>query len=214
MTRSCRRFLAVSLLLSAPWGATSAVAEPSPPNATVPPCISLVGSYAGVPAHAAGQFYVVMRDLANNPMPDAVITIDLSNIPELQLCADQLDPDVVVNCPLKTVSKRTDATGTAFFTILGRSHGAAVTLQHAGRVFANGSLIAAPTVSAFDLDGAAGIGVNDLSVWLTDFGTPGNPAFGRSDFDCSGTVGINDFSILLTAYGRGDQLESCTGSCP
>ena len=48
-------------------------------------------------------------------------------------------------------------------------------------------LIGSPTVAAYDLDGASGVGANDLSAWLTDFGS-GQP-YGRSDFDCSGGVG-------------------------
>ncbi len=67
---------------------------------------------------------------------------------------------------------------------------------------------------AMDVDCANGGGGNDLSVWLTDFGTLGSPAFGRSDFDCSGDVGINDFSVLLTAFGRGTQVQSCGAACP
>ena len=110
----------------------------------------------------------------------------------------------------------TAADGSASFTLLGGSNGTgnAVTLQGAGRVFANGSQIGNPTVSAFDLDGENGVGINDLSVWLGDFGTPNNPAFGRSDFDCNHADGINDFSVLLSAFGSLAQTESCTASCP
>jgi hypothetical protein len=69
-------------------------------------------------------------------------------------------------------------------------------------------------VSAYDLDGTGGVTINDLSVWITDFGTFGNPAFGRSDFDCSGGVGINDMSVWLSAFGAGAQIESCGAICP
>ena len=82
------------------------------------------------------------------------------------------------------------------------------------KIYENGTLIGSPTACTFDLDGSDGVGVNDLSVWLTDFGALGNPAFGRSDFDCSGSVGINDFSVWLTAFGRGDQAQSCGATCP
>ena len=65
-----------------------------------------------------------------------------------------------------------------------------------------------------EVPGANGQGVNDLSAWLTDFSTLGNPAFGRSDYDCSGSVGINDLSVWLTVYGSGLQAQSCSGTCP
>jgi hypothetical protein len=185
-------------------------------NSTVPSCISLVGAAGGVPAQSAGGFTVTVRDLANNPVAGAMIVVDLSGCPDLHFCADQLDPGVIVNCAAKTVSRPSAADGTAHFTLLGGSNGAgnAVELLGSGNIFANGTLIARPTVSAYDLDGANGVGINDLSAWLVDFGTANNPAFGRSDFDCSGSVGANDFSVWLTAYGRADQLTSCGASCP
>jgi hypothetical protein len=69
-------------------------------------------------------------------------------------------------------------------------------------------------VSAFDLDGVVGVAINDFSVWLQDFGTSGNPPFGRSDFDGSGSVGVNDLSVWLTAFGTGAQAQSCGATCP
>src|SRR5215470_15453966 len=71
---------------------------PSSVNSTVPTLVRLVGASASVPDAAAGQFKVVARDLANNPMPNFAITIDLSNCPDLELCSDQLDASEVVNC--------------------------------------------------------------------------------------------------------------------
>jgi len=191
-------------------------AEPSPENSTSPPCIWLVGTSGNVPAHGAGEFQVIVRDLANNPLVGAHVVIDLSGCPDLHLCADQLDPAMDVDCANKRVGKFTDEAGMARFTLLGGSNGAghAVELIGAGRVYEDGVLIGSPTVSAYDLDGSGGVGINDLSVWITDFGTFGNPAFGRSDYDCSGGVGINDLSVWMTAFGSGTQLQSCGASCP
>ena len=208
----------LALLLGVPGLVLAQPCTPPPDhgNSTVPACFSLVGTAGGLPAHAFGRFQVVVRDAANNPCSGARVTVDLSGCPDLHLCADQLDPAVVVNCGAKTATSLSAADGTVNFTLLGGSNGTgnAVTLLGGARIYQNGSLIAGPTVSAFDLDGVNGVGINDLSVWLTDFGTFGNPAFGRSDFDCSGTVGINDFSVWLTAYGRGDQIQSCGATCP
>jgi len=202
--------LALALVLAAPCLAT---AEPSPPNSTTPSCISLVGSSGGVAA-AAGQFTVVIRDLANNPIPGARVTIDVSGHPDLHLCADQLDAAMSVDCVHGTVSKLTDAAGSVQFTLLGGSNGAggAVTLLGGGRIYWEGTLIAFPTVSAFDLDGSSGVGANDLSAWLTDFGS-GND-YGRCDYDCSGGVGANDLSLWLTVFGSGEMAESCGTNCP
>jgi len=182
---------------------------------TVPPCFSLVGSATGVP-DTHGQFTVVVRDLANNPLNGASVVIDLSNAHDLRICSDQLDAGALVNCAAKTTRKFTDVTGSVTFIVLGGSNGGgnASTLLGGGRIFANGTLIGSPTVSAFDLDGANGVGVNDLSVWLGDFGTAGNPAFGRSDYDCSGSVGVNDLSVWLGEFGAATSTASCTVSCP
>jgi hypothetical protein len=183
-------------------------------NSTAPSCITLVGSLAGTPAASFGQFTVVVRDLANNPLAGAMVTIDVSGAIDLAICSDQHDPGAIVNCAYGTVSKRTAADGSVSFTMLGHSNGSgnANSLLSAGKIFANGNLIQSPTVSAYDLDGSGGVGANDLSAWLVDFST-GNP-YGRSDYDCSGGLGANDQSFWLQAFGSGTMAESCGASCP
>lgn len=85
--------VAVGLVLLV--GAASAAAQgvPSPANSTLPPMIALVGSTNGVPA-ALGAFEVVVRDLANNPVPGAAVIVDLSLAYDLHFCVDPLDPGV------------------------------------------------------------------------------------------------------------------------
>ena len=188
---------------------------PSPGNSTAPPCISLVGSLAGT-ADPVGSFTVTVRDLANNPLNGASVVVDFSAASDIRICSNQLDAGALVNCAAKTTRKFTNLAGQVTFIVLGGSNGSgnATTLLGGARIYANGTLIASPTASVFDLDGSNGVGINDLSVWLTDFGTTGNPAFGRSDFDCSGTVGINDLSVWLTEFGLGSSAASCAVSCP
>ena len=210
LARRASLFTVVGLLI-----ASVAMANvPSPGNSTVPGCITLVGSLAGVPDAAAGQFTVVVRDLANNPLNGASVWIDLSGCPDLRLCSNQLDPGATVTCPAKTTRKFTNITGSVTFTVLGGSNGGgnASTLLAGGKIYANGTLIGSPTVAAYDLDSASGVGANDLSAWLTDFGL-GSP-YGRSDFDCSGGIGANDLSLWLTEYGNGTSTSSCSSNCP
>ena len=203
--------LCLLIALAAPSLARAGL--PSVGNDTVPLCISLVGSLGVVPA-AAGQFVVVARDLANNPMPGVMIVVDVSAAPDLFLCADQLDPAATVDCVHKTVGKLTAADGSVQFTILGGSNGAgnASTLFGGGHIYKNGTLIGSPTVSAYDLDSSGGLGANDLSAWLSDFYT-GNP-YGRSDYDCSGNLGANDLSLWIGAFGSGTMVQSCASGCP
>jgi hypothetical protein len=193
--------------------ATAAMAGvPSAANSTTPACITLVGNTAGIP-DGYGTFTVTVRDLANNPLNGASVVVDLVNCTDLALCDDQLDGAALVNCIAKTTRKFTDALGQVTFTVLGGSNGGgnATTLLGGGRIYANGTLIASPTVSAIDLDGASGVGANDLSAWLGDFGS--GFAFGRSDYDCSGDIGANDLSLWLGAFGSGASSASCAVSC-
>lgn len=201
--------LAVALSLApAPASATF----PPIPNATVPACISLVGSDGNV-ASPRGAFSVVVRDLANNPMPGVTVRVDLSGATDLRLCAQQLASGLVIDCVGNAASAVTDANGVARFTLLGGSTaGPATTLQNNGRVYADGVHIGSPTVSVYDLDGISGVGANDLSLWLSDFVT-GQP-HGRSDFDCSGSIGANDLSFWFSEFGSSSSAVSCAASCP
>jgi hypothetical protein len=174
-----------------------------------------VGSRGGLP-DVLGTFTIVARNLSGNPLKGASIVVDLSGCTDLEICGDQLDANATVSCAAKTVRKFTDANGAVTFIILGHSNGSGnATTQLAGaRIYGNGTLFGAPTVAALDLDGVNGVGINDLSVWLSDFGAPGSPPFGRSDFDGSGTIDVNDLSLWITAYGAGGSVQGCTTSCP
>ena len=202
---------AVALALGLSASPAAAIAVPSCANSTVPLCIRLVAS-DGTVGSAVGEFTVIVRDLANNPWPNANVTVDVSNAADLRLCAVQPDPDLVLNCEGRSASKLTDANGVVTFRLLGYSQGPPTALQHAGRIYANGAQCSPLTISAFDLDGASGLGANDLSTWLTDFGT-GQP-YGRSDYDCSGSLGANDLALWFAAFASGAQTVSCGSSCP
>ena len=218
MTARPNAFHGLVALLASAWlagaGPVRAQGVPSPANSTAPQTIALVGATAGVPAQGPGAFEVVIRDLANNPLPGVTVTVDLSNATEMHLCADVTDPDAVTDCVHSRVSKRTDAAGRVRFTLLGGSDGAPASriARNAGRIDWNGTLVAMPNVVAYDLDGANGVGINDLSIWLQDFGSSLNPA--RGDYDGSGAVGVNDLSMWLSVFGSGSCLESCGVRCP
>jgi hypothetical protein len=207
-----QRLLLAAALLSV--AACAGASPPSPANSTTPSCIILVGSDGTTPSQAFGHFNVIYRDLANNPMPNAPIVVDLSGIPELFIAADQRDPALVVSCAEKRVTKLTDVNGRADFCIIGASLEGVppVVLLGGGKIFAAGTLIGSPTVSAFDLDGRLGLGAGDLVQFLGDFAS-GNP-YGRSDFDCSGSIGANDLTIWLRAFASATQIVSASATCP
>ena len=215
MNRS-RLLLTLVLAFAAMLVAASASASriPSAANSTIPSAIRLVGAQGAAADAAAGQFTIVLRGLANNPLNDAVVVLDFSGCPDIELCTDQLDPDATVLCAARAVRKFTDALGTVQFTILGHSHGPADANMALERVnvFGNGALVGTPEASAFDLDGSGGVCANDLSVWLADFGSGLKPT--RSDYDASGDIGAGDLSEWLGVFAAGGSGQSCAASCP
>jgi len=178
-----------------------------------PARITLVGSTAGVP-DAIGTFTVTAIDLANNPMRNVSVIIDLSGCPDVAICADPLDAAAMVNCVAKMVRKFTDSAGNVSFTVLGAGSGTGdfIALPHSAKIYVNGSLIGSPTAAVLDLDGMNGVGINDLAVWLQDFGA--DPPRGRSDFDGDGVVDINDLSVWIQAFGAHGSLQGCAARCP
>ena len=154
-----------------------------------------------------------MRDLANNPLVGAVVTIELLSCPDLDICADQLDPGVRVNCTAKTIQKFANELGQVSFTLLGGGNGGqAATTAAAVRIFANGVLLRTARFATYDLDGLGGVGAGDLSVWLSDFGS--GTTWSRSNFDGDGNLGAFDLSMWLTAFAAGGSTQSCVASCP
>jgi hypothetical protein len=172
-----------------------------------------VGSAGGV-ADGFGSFTMTIRDLANNPLSGASVVVDLSQAADLAICEDQLDANATVLCLSKTTRKFTDVLGQVTFIVLGGSNGTGLATSglNAGRIYANGTLMSSPTVAAYDLDSAFGVGGPDLAAWLGDF--LANPTvYGRSDYDNSGAVGGPDLSAWLIRFLAATSTTSCVSSC-
>lgn len=183
---------------------------PYAPNSALPGAIRIVGSSYGHPDASVGRLDLIVRDLRNRPMPSAVVIIDLSECPDIAMCADQLDPDAIVGCGAQNVRKFTDATGHVSFVLLGR--GTSAPEGGSAHIYANGVDLVDIAPAVFDLDGSGDVGANDLSVWFSDFGS-GLP-HPRSDYDASGEVGANDMSEWLTVFGAGTSSVTCVAACP
>jgi hypothetical protein len=212
MTGSRRLGIALLLALAMRPGHVRA-AVPSAERSTWPKSIRLVGSSAGVPDAATGEFLVIVRDLANNAKNGASVVVDFYGNPNVILCPDQLNANTFVNCEAKTVRKFTNVAGEVRFTILGKSVGAGAVLQDVQTgIYANGTLLCHPRVAIFDLDDSGAMGAGDMSTWFMDFGS--GEAHDRSDFDGSGSVGANDLAVWLAVWGAGGSTESCAASCP
>lgn len=185
---------------------------PPAPTSTLPAFIRVVGSNAGVPDTISGKFSVTIRDFANNPVPNSFVTVDLSACPDIRMASDQLNPNYTVDCASRTVGGYTNAAGIATFTLLGSSWAAgSYSGLNCARAYVDGVLLGNVTVAAFDLDGAGGISIADLSLWLGDIGSMSYRA--RSDYDASGSLNVGDLSAWLGALGRGG--SRVTGAaCP
>ena len=189
---------------------------PSPPNATVPATIRLVGTDALGAPDPAGQFTVIMRDLANNPVPGVTIRVDFLPCSGVSLCPTQGPTVTAVHCDanglwIEGVSGQDGSWSTA---IVGCAKGAAqVSATGCAQIFADGVLLNTPRVAIADLGGCDGLGANDLGLWLGDFYTGFN--FQRSDYDGNGSTGANDLSLWLIEYGSTRSALNCGGAaCP
>lgn len=197
--------------------AASAMAGvPTAANSTSPAFIRLVGSTASVPDSAGGKFTITVRDVALNPVNGSNVVVDFSGCTpvDIRIASNQLNANYTTNCTAHTVGAYTDAAGQVAFTLLGNSFG---TVSHTGlgcaRIYADGVLLSSPSVATFDLDGAGGVAIGDLSVWLGDLGAAGGGYRARSDYDGSASVAIGDLSVWLGRLGSGK--STVTGAvCP
>jgi len=200
--------------------ASSAGASPIDPTTSSVPCgINLVGATAGI-ADALGQFTIVLRDLAGNPRAGVVVTIDLSGCtPDLRLCSAQSAAGVSVDCTARVIHAQTGGDGQVTLRILSGANNVAGHAPGAGfdcaRVSAKSGggevFLAMVNVGAFDENGAGGVNVLDISLWMSDAFTA--PYVGRSDFDCSHTIDPVDLSQLLQVSLGGGSTQSCAQYC-
>ncbi len=208
-----RLVFALALLLFAA-GATPALADTWwPANSTIPSRILIVGWNGSTPDAAAGQFEVIVRDLANNPVVGSSVLIDFSSAPEVHLASDQLDAAMQTNCTQHFVRKSTDNAGRAVFTLMG--HGGNTSLAPGplrATVYADGVVLGTPLVAVLDVDGVSGTGANDVALFLDTFALTEPP--GCFDYDGSGFVGANDLAVWLNHAGLAGSAVTAPGICP
>lgn len=199
---------------------------PSPINSTIPARINLVG-YGAVSGLADGgasgaTVQVVVRDLANNPIPNSSVVLDFSGCVSDTRIHDYDDagpnPDygypLTSTCAAKGISALTDATGTATFVVVGGGYAVAGAAHAAGalKYYADGVFLGTGGCGQYDQNGAAGVGGADLSRWLADFIGGTNPD--RSNLDGAGTVGGADLSLWLAVFVAGASNSSSVTYCP
>jgi hypothetical protein len=185
---------------------------PDPANSECPSsCIKVVG-HDGTVGDPAGEYCVTIRDFNNVPIENSSVVIDFSNC-DIQLCVDQKDPDVIVDCVSQTVRKLTDVNGVACFRVLGkRRPGLDCTPKPSPctEVFADGVFICGLFSPSFDLinEFGAGISGNDLSEFLHLFLDCG-VYLTVIDYNCNATLDGDDLSQFLAAFFNGGSALNC-----
>ncbi len=212
---------------------------PDPGMGDLPPFITVVGTHleGGVPvADPAGAFTVHVRDLAQNPLPNVPVTVDVSLATDIVLCTMPI-PGQTVDCTAKTVLAVTDAQGAATFTIVGaaRNSGAVggVAAPGAGldairvRVDVGAGPVLFGTMSAAVLDqngavGGNGVNALDLAYFSDDLASAALTATyrARSDYNYDEANSGADLASYLdhlgaAVLGTGSGL-GCPGAayCP
>lgn len=211
--RICGGAFKLLLFVGLAIGARSAQAIASAANSSIPRHVIMVGRSGAQADTALGAFTVVVRDLANNPIARSVVEFRVLNCEGARLASDALQPGVTTRCATHGVTAVTDMSGAVRMTLVGAGTvGSAPGAGPCAQVFANNVPLGSVSVAWLDLDGSRGLGINDLSLWLTDFGL--NEPISRSDFDGDGALTVNDLSFWLEAWWRGRSSESAASYCP
>jgi hypothetical protein len=211
--------------------------DPEPgPQSYVPSWLMVGGKQTIDPAlpDSWTEFFVVLRDLAGNPVPGADIVIDFENCTDLHLCSANVGGQTV-DCANRIVHGTTDATGHVSFWVLGA--GALDNPPHppdvapgagsgCARVFADGVQFGFSTVVIFDLDGVVpplgvgpssrnGVKGSDLPIVLTEVGAgnSGAPYRGRSDYSQDYSVNGFDLATFLTILGESNSGFGSGNGC-
>jgi hypothetical protein len=223
----CTGAVVLGVLLGIGLSPTSGRAEciPSPhsDDSDVPCGIVLVGTSNSVP-DPRGEFLVIVRDLAQNPVEGCEVSIDFQQCFDVQVSLDQPWPGLSVECvsgapSYAIVRGITDTQGTVVFRIVGGARNTGQGSPAAGfkcaRVFVNGVELTIPVgglnVAAYDQNSSGGVNPADVALMLSDAFSPGLE--GRSDFNCSNTINPVDVSMMLQASLQGGSQQSASDYC-
>jgi hypothetical protein len=145
--------------------------------------------------------------------PGSIIVFDFQDCAGIEICSDQSDPAVIVDCAMRTLRVVAGDHGLASFSVIGRAD-RAVPGSHAPslRVYVDGVLFGTIPIAAVDEDGH-GLGAPDNSLWQTDYFS--GQYWERSDFNGDGVLGAADLSLWTSFFFGNGSMQSCAGSaCP
>lgn len=196
--------------------ATRAAASPPDPfNSEVPDLITLVARGPDGGPDPLGTFTVVVRDFNNVPHEGVDVVLDFHDCPDIRVCADQGDPNVVVDCTGRLIRAVSDRSGLATFRVMGSATNLGASPGSVGPcldVFGDGVFFKVVRVATLDQNGLGGADGGDFSLFLADYFS--GQSFARSDYDGNGTLEGNDLSLWLSAFFAGGSAQSGGATCP
>lgn len=178
----------------------------------IPTRIVLVGQSGGIADATLGTFEVDVCRFSN-PSAFASVAVALQNAAGLRLGRGSTPAPRVLNCATLAAVFQADASGRCRITLTGSAF--APELMEGpcvARIYGNGVGFGDVSLVCYDLDGAAGIGINDLSQRLTLLGSGGY--YGVADYDGDGALDVNDLSMWIDAFSRGTSTETSPTGCP
>jgi hypothetical protein len=203
-------------LVAAAASSIAAADVPSAQTSIVPAMLTVVGRSGSGAADPVGAFTVVVKKLSGNPVPGADVVLAFYNCPDMHVCTDQGDPNVVVQCQFGVLRAQADGTGTVTFRVIGCAGNSGNSPGATGptlEVYADGVLLATVPVAFLDQNGCDGMSAADLSAWFADFFS-GQP-FSRSDYDGDRILTSGDMSLWLTSFFSGNSaLGGVAAACP
>lgn len=209
-----RRWGMCVLLLSLPM--TAIAGGPSGPGpgscSSAPARIVLVGTDGTSPDRALGGFEIQVCWFMD-PQPGKSVSLTAGSGSGLRL-ARESEPSLAAPCPAERIWAQTDAEGRCRITLAGSVDLSVQTpgLQPTVSINAGGSFYVEVPVVCHDLDGANGVGANDLGLWLQLFGS--GEEWLIADYNADGHLGADDLSLWLDIFGSGAQAVSATPLCP
>jgi hypothetical protein len=188
--------------------------QPSASTSTLS-CINLVGTTGGV-VDPNSPITMTIRDGSNNPVPNSTVVINFSSCvtQDIRLGQNQPDPGTIVNCPAKTITKVTNASGQVTFRIVGGANNVSNASGHnvgCASIQADGIPLGSVTVAAYDQNLTGSVTSSDLSRFAVDFF--GGQYRGRSDYNCTGTITSSDLSRFAVVFFVGGSTQAQT-YCP
>lgn len=202
----------LGLLAAAPASA----AVPDPAQCIVPDLLTLVGRNGQGAVDPGHPFTVALRGFAGDPFAGGSVILDFSNCPDLRICTDQGDPNILVDCLGHSVRGISDNNGELTFRVVGSAVNIGASPGSTGPsldVYADGVFLRKVRVAALDQVGNDGLDPNDHASWLADFfsGVP----YARSDYDGDGDLDPNDLSRWLATFFSGSSaLPGGAPNCP